>query len=597
MRTAASNLEQNRHRARLSDALPPLMRAAASSPEQPGASSSAPPFVSTSSQPAAIAETVAPASLAEPIFTPLIARALVLRTPLATPAGLTGTRPLLDAPSHPLLLAASLANAPALTEQPASAPVALGAAPSVAAPSVVARFSGATPVPTPAPAATPEPLRAPWALPVRAWRRAAASAAEATAGLPLTDPGWQPLQAAPMTPLPLIFGRPAAPEGPAATATPGREPAGAAPALPPIAPLPPTIARSQPEPAVQRSASLVDPLAAPTRPWPAPAALRPLAARAAAAGSPAADRAFAPFATPAPLPTPPRVAPGEPAAPESLALAPVERALVQPAGSAAAAGDETPLPAPLPVSSPFAPLVVGAPPRTALALHHASRSAGAPLALPVRAPFERLLGASFGDVEIHTDESAASATAAAGAAAMTLGHRVFFAPGRFRPEEPEGGALLAHELTHVVQQRVAPMQMALKSLGSAAATAAETEAEQTEARVLDLHQNGAFAAQPLTLARSPAREPASTPAATETSFADWSPGGPALGTDSAPALARVTSIQRAETGSPSADGASANAATGTENGAGPNVHELADRVFALLKGRLLTERERRGHWL
>ena len=286
--------------------------------------------------------------------------------------------------------------------------------------------------------------------------------------------------------------------------------------------------------------------------------------------------------------------PAAPVAPPSAApfgLAPLERPLLSPPPAAPA--DEAP---PLPISSPFAPLAVNSPPPVTRALGHASRSSGASLPLPVRAALERLLNTSFAEVEVHTDESAAAATASVGAAAMTIGHRVFFAPGRFRPEEAEGSALLAHELTHVVQQRVAPMQMALKSLAPAFASPAEAEAERTETQILDLHRGGAFPAQPLTLARTPA---ASTPAHEN----GWAPDGLALGTDAAPAFARVTTIQRepdspnGTTPSTTATGAAARTPDEDEE----ETRKLADRVFyhifERLKDRLTIDRERRGHWL
>jgi hypothetical protein len=103
-----------------------------------------------------------------------------------------------------------------------------------------------------------------------------------------------------------------------------------------------------------------------------------------------------------------------------------------------------------------------------LAARRAEASRGEPLPLLMRAPFEHLFRTSFGEVTVHTDEAAGEATESVGAAAMTIGPRIFFAPGRFRPAEPEGDALLAHELTHVVQQRTGPLQMALKSVDGAA---------------------------------------------------------------------------------------------------------------------------------
>ncbi len=62
----------------------------------------------------------------------------------------------------------------------------------------------------------------------------------------------------------------------------------------------------------------------------------------------------------------------------------------------------------------------------------------------------------FSDVRLHTDARAASATRAVAANAFTVGPDVFFAEGRYAPQTERGQKLLAHELTHVVQQAHAP---------------------------------------------------------------------------------------------------------------------------------------------
>ena len=56
-------------------------------------------------------------------------------------------------------------------------------------------------------------------------------------------------------------------------------------------------------------------------------------------------------------------------------------------------------------------------------------------------------------VRVHTDDWAARAAEALNARAFTLGHHIFFGAGEYPPETPEGMRLLAHELTHVIQQR------------------------------------------------------------------------------------------------------------------------------------------------
>jgi hypothetical protein len=86
-------------------------------------------------------------------------------------------------------------------------------------------------------------------------------------------------------------------------------------------------------------------------------------------------------------------------------------------------------------------------------VHEALRSAGQPLDPATRAYIEPRLGADLGSVRIHTDNSAATAARAVHASAYTVGGDIFFAPGRYRPHIGEGRRLLAHELSHTVQQK------------------------------------------------------------------------------------------------------------------------------------------------
>jgi hypothetical protein len=78
---------------------------------------------------------------------------------------------------------------------------------------------------------------------------------------------------------------------------------------------------------------------------------------------------------------------------------------------------------------------------------------GEPLPRPVRHDFERHFGEAFDDVRVHRDAAAAAFADQIQAQAFTYGSHVYFDAGRFAPETGAGQELLAHELTHVVQQR------------------------------------------------------------------------------------------------------------------------------------------------
>lgn len=77
---------------------------------------------------------------------------------------------------------------------------------------------------------------------------------------------------------------------------------------------------------------------------------------------------------------------------------------------------------------------------------------GQPLPMSVRGFVEPRFGADFSRVRIHTNESAAALSDRLHADAFTVGQHIFFAKGKYKPETPEGRELIAHELTHTVQQ-------------------------------------------------------------------------------------------------------------------------------------------------
>jgi hypothetical protein len=89
-------------------------------------------------------------------------------------------------------------------------------------------------------------------------------------------------------------------------------------------------------------------------------------------------------------------------------------------------------------------------------VHEVLRSAGQPLNPATRAFMEPRFGHDFGQVRVHTDARAAESARAVNAVAYTAGRHVVFSAGVYSPEAAEGKRLLAHELTHVLQQYRAP---------------------------------------------------------------------------------------------------------------------------------------------
>jgi Domain of unknown function (DUF4157) len=81
------------------------------------------------------------------------------------------------------------------------------------------------------------------------------------------------------------------------------------------------------------------------------------------------------------------------------------------------------------------------------------RGAGQPLPAALRSSMEQALGADFGGVRVHTGARSDQLNRSLQAAAFTSGQDIYFRRGAYSPASQQGTALLAHELTHVVQQR------------------------------------------------------------------------------------------------------------------------------------------------
>jgi hypothetical protein len=86
-------------------------------------------------------------------------------------------------------------------------------------------------------------------------------------------------------------------------------------------------------------------------------------------------------------------------------------------------------------------------------VHEVLNERGQPLDNPTRSFMEPRFGYDFSQVRIHTNERAAQSAQAVNALAYTVGSNVVFGQGEYAPKTQEGKRLLAHELTHVVQQQ------------------------------------------------------------------------------------------------------------------------------------------------
>ncbi|MEH1924307.1 eCIS core domain-containing protein [Nostoc sp.] len=87
-----------------------------------------------------------------------------------------------------------------------------------------------------------------------------------------------------------------------------------------------------------------------------------------------------------------------------------------------------------------------------------ARSGGQSMANNIRQPMEKAFGADFSGVKVHTDAHSDQLNQSIQARAFTTGQNVFFRQGEYNPGSRGGQELIAHELTHVMQQNGGAVQ-------------------------------------------------------------------------------------------------------------------------------------------
>jgi len=112
-----------------------------------------------------------------------------------------------------------------------------------------------------------------------------------------------------------------------------------------------------------------------------------------------------------------------------------------------------------------------------------ARSGGRSMDGATREHMESAFGADFGGVRVHTGAAADRLNGALSARAFTTGSDIFFRQGEYDPGRSSGRQLLAHELTHVVQQGGGGTVQGKLTVGPADHPA-EREADQAAAAVV-----------------------------------------------------------------------------------------------------------------
>ena len=95
---------------------------------------------------------------------------------------------------------------------------------------------------------------------------------------------------------------------------------------------------------------------------------------------------------------------------------------------------------------------------------NSSKGGGSAMDKNTKQEMESGFGANFSGVNIHTDSKAVQMSEQLGAQAFTHGNDVYFNKGKYNPNSKEGKHLLAHELTHTIQQTGSKAQNSVQKL-------------------------------------------------------------------------------------------------------------------------------------
>jgi hypothetical protein len=116
------------------------------------------------------------------------------------------------------------------------------------------------------------------------------------------------------------------------------------------------------------------------------------------------------------------------------------------------------------------------------------KGGGSPLPTELRSEMEGHLGADFSDVRVHDGAKAAESASAVQARAYTVGSDVVFNRGEYSPGTDDGRRTLAHELTHVVQQRAGPVDATPAAGGIAVSHPSDRFEQEAEASAMSLQR-------------------------------------------------------------------------------------------------------------
>jgi hypothetical protein len=117
-----------------------------------------------------------------------------------------------------------------------------------------------------------------------------------------------------------------------------------------------------------------------------------------------------------------------------------------------------------------------------------ARGGGQGLDESVREPMEGAFGADFSGVRVHTDANSDLLNRSISARAFTTGQDIFFKQGEYNPGSLGGQELLAHELTHVVQQTQNQNSIQCNRLGGSSASGSASPDSEDSSRLTTLYR-------------------------------------------------------------------------------------------------------------
>jgi hypothetical protein len=129
-------------------------------------------------------------------------------------------------------------------------------------------------------------------------------------------------------------------------------------------------------------------------------------------------------------------------------------------------------------------------PRALASANEIVSTPGSPLDEAAREFMESRFSSDFSGVRVHTDGRAAESARSLNAHAYTIGRHIVFGAGLYSPESSAGRRLLAHELTHTLQQGTAESRA--YAVGDPLTDAGEREAESVASRIMSMTEPGDY---------------------------------------------------------------------------------------------------------